>query len=1028
MNTLWGALSVGLRCGLIWGGLFVGGFAAGVQAPPVPPGAYSFKGYGVDQGLSNLSIRAMTQDAKGFIWVGTEDGLFRLEGGRMRRFGPEEGLSDSAVDYGALSPTAEGGLWVGTQKGNVYWDGRRFSMPSEWGIQGFDQMPGLPLSQGGMIIRNAENRRFLFTGRGTPRELVGLPLVLGLVAGWRSPDGQELMVIIGTTLWTQAGQGWISRDLTGQARGAIQSMLKDRRGRIWIRSSRGLIRLASADGPIQDLSDRAILAKLDGCYLAEDGLGRIWTNTPGNLVWFDDDSAGQLGEEEGLPQGGANVLWIDREGSLGVGGDGVHRLLGRFLWNGYTRRQRLPGHVVWSLARSQDGLLWAGTSNGLAYGDAKGWHVLPETTQRNFGCMAEDGSGKLWFAPSIDEGESSRLFVRQVGHPGVESVVIGGLKPGDPIRALAWDPRGFFWMGAGPNLCRLVAKEGQWTAQREPIPTWPVDEVGIQAIAVGREGDVWVAATEGLAHWDGSVWRTLGKADGFADPTLISVTDLGQRTAWMALANTKGLFRVGLRGGKLVILEAFREPHPLATQAITSLKVDPSGALWMGTSLGVRRWDGQHLESFGRDWGLPGVDCAQNALWVDPDGDVWVGLSVGIAHCDTQANLGALRAIPSDITAITDGRGQAYLPGSPFHVPWRWRTLSFSITSLSYLNESRIQRQVRLVGFEDEWREVEGREVRYTRLPAGAFSFEVRSGRENGTWGPIARQPFHIQTPWWQTLWFYALVAGASGGALLMGFRIRERILMSRMVELEAQVHERTWDLEEANKALEVASMVDPLTGLKNRRFLRLAMPEAEARSVRAHRQSQEGIVRGEDLLFFMVDLDHFKEVNDVHGHAAGDAVLHQVAEVLRATCRESDTVVRWGGEEFLIMAAGADRLAAGVIAENICNQFRTIPFHLPDGTTLQKTCSVGFAAFPLLPGYPTAHPWESAVEVADQCLYAAKKSGRDGWVGVFRGDLDISDALQERLPGDVPGLVKEGALTLQCSFPNPDALTWVGS
>jgi diguanylate cyclase (GGDEF)-like protein len=224
---------------------------------------------------------------------------------------------------------------------------------------------------------------------------------------------------------------------------------------------------------------------------------------------------------------------------------------------------------------------------------------------------------------------------------------------------------------------------------------------------------------------------------------------------------------------------------------------------------------------------------------------------------------------------------------------------------------------------------------------------------------------------------------------------------------------------------LEKASMVDPLTGLRNRRFLRLAMPELEARSIRAYHRAQTFSPKGADLIFLMVDLDHFKRVNDTYGHPAGDAVLNQVASLLRSVCREGDSVVRWGGEEFLVVGAGGDRSAAEIMAQNIVKKIRSHAFELGDGRTIQATCSVGYSAFPLVPGDPGLIPWEGAVEVADQCLYAVKKTGRDGWLGVYRGDLEVPDALREGFPRNLPELVALGLLTLRTSLPLDRPIHW---
>ncbi|MCR6651321.1 MAG: GGDEF domain-containing protein [Cellvibrionaceae bacterium] len=113
----------------------------------------------------------------------------------------------------------------------------------------------------------------------------------------------------------------------------------------------------------------------------------------------------------------------------------------------------------------------------------------------------------------------------------------------------------------------------------------------------------------------------------------------------------------------------------------------------------------------------------------------------------------------------------------------------------------------------------------------------------------------------------------------------------------------------------------DPLTGLSNRRYLQKLMPADVAKVQREydnkfpHRSPTKNSL---DLTFFLLDVDRFKSVNDIHGHAAGDNLLVQLAELLTQICRQSDCVVRWGGEEFLIVSRFADRDEAPFMAERI--------------------------------------------------------------------------------------------------------------
>ena len=215
---------------------------------------------------------------------------------------------------------------------------------------------------------------------------------------------------------------------------------------------------------------------------------------------------------------------------------------------------------------------------------------------------------------------------------------------------------------------------------------------------------------------------------------------------------------------------------------------------------------------------------------------------------------------------------------------------------------------------------------------------------------------------------------------LLYGIhRIRLRKVQRRGIDLEALIEARTVELLAAYKQLEEASLTDALTGLRNRRFIQQTIGADVATVLRTHTHgaSPQG---GADLVFLMLDLDHFKHINDTYGHAAGDTVLVQVANILRRLLREADHVARWGGEEFLIVARFIDRRRAPELAEKIRAAVAAHIFALPDGSGVQRTCSIGFAAFPFL-GAQKQGSWEAAVDVADAGLYRAKREGRNRWV-----------------------------------------------
>jgi diguanylate cyclase (GGDEF)-like protein len=169
-------------------------------------------------------------------------------------------------------------------------------------------------------------------------------------------------------------------------------------------------------------------------------------------------------------------------------------------------------------------------------------------------------------------------------------------------------------------------------------------------------------------------------------------------------------------------------------------------------------------------------------------------------------------------------------------------------------------------------------------------------------------------------------------------------------------------ELRRRNQELDRISRIDALTGLFNRRHLDDQLAVAGGRALR----------QGDDLAVIMVDVDHFKRVNDIEGHAAGDDVLKEVSRRLLSGVRVEDVVGRWGGEEFMVMCGRADRLGVGVLAERLRALVEGSQFRIKEtNKRLDVTASLGVAFG------GGDHP-ESVVRRADEALYAAKEAGRN--------------------------------------------------
>jgi diguanylate cyclase (GGDEF)-like protein len=219
---------------------------------------------------------------------------------------------------------------------------------------------------------------------------------------------------------------------------------------------------------------------------------------------------------------------------------------------------------------------------------------------------------------------------------------------------------------------------------------------------------------------------------------------------------------------------------------------------------------------------------------------------------------------------------------------------------------------------------------------------------------------------------------------------------------LYRKVRRANAELEDMNRQLKRQGALDPLTQLYNRRHFQ----EVMERTGDERRSTGAGTVGA----LFLLDLDHFKSVNDEHGHAAGDAVLRSVAHKLRLALRETDMIVRWGGEEFLAFLPDVARDGLDDVARRILGGIAA-PSAEEGGAAVPVSVSVGFAPFPLAVG-GVSLTWEQAVGLADQALYLAKAHGRNRAYGV-RGVPDAAQVSIDAIERDLEQAGRAGWVDL---------------
>jgi len=286
----------------------------------------------------------------------------------------------------------------------------------------------------------------------------------------------------------------------------------------------------------------------------------------------------------------------------------------------------------------------------------------------------------------------------------------------------------------------------------------------------------------------------------------------------------------------------------------------------------------------------------------------------------------------------------------------------------------------RLLGFDTEWREAgKERDVIYKQLAPGNYEFDFEHAENAGLKGSVVESiPITVIAPYWLTGWFRSLCAIFLMIVILALHKLRVRFLVKKLQETasraRAELSLAAKVADHAQEALKEQALRDSLTGLWNRKAI-FAMLEREV--YRAQRDQSP-------ITVLMIDMDHFKKINDTHGHLTGDEVLREAANRLTEVMRPYDFAGRYGGEEFLVVLPSCSPHNGLQRAED----FRRVIAGLPVSTgvgPLAVTCSLGVAA------YDGSMPLEDLIHRADEALYRAKRKGRNCVCGASSKRLPVA-------------------------------------
>ncbi len=773
--------------------------------------------YALGDGLPNLAITDLAQDASGRIWVLSHAGVSVYDG---RTFTPVDAAGLPAEELGALEIDDQGGIWTVTR-----WNG-----PHVYRLDGESWRP-LPAPAAG----------------GPARGLTSLAVLPG--------SGTVAVGSVRRGLWLWDGAAWTHHDLAGgvpdagvhalaawgdaiavgtatglclvEGRAVRGSRLDCRFGEREPRLSEPILGLATAGAtPGLWIFAATWLGHLEGDRLRVSAAGVRLPRLPRSRGSLLVDAVGgvyfgieqqlffaapehrrvvPIGLREGLATNGVTSLLLDRESNVWVASlRGLSKIESRRFLT-FDRDAGLLEDEVTAVIEPTPGELILGHNRGLSFFDGESVETLrfarnPDTAIDAFRVMdmALDQDGTVWIAAH------RKGLLRLAAERALET------RLPEPVYSVELDSEGRLWAcsfdglftappGARDRLTRIEHGQG--------------DLGGLRWLTAGAAGQLYVSTARGLLWTDGETWR-LARGPSTEADILYGLLATASGEIWVG--TRAGLYRLDQEALVEVADGELRIDQPVYT-----IVEDRRGRTWFGTGDGVRIWDGRELRHLSVRHGLAGWETNRGAGWVDHAGRVWIGTDQGVSMYQ-EAYDGRREVAPRvEIRALeVDGRDPisgADLTARRIDLGHRQNTLMFQVDTVSFSSEERVLYRYRLDGFEAEWQgpgALPTAGIRYTNLSPGSYLFRIAGGWERGAWsGEATSATIVIARPFWRQPWFHLLaaVAVAALGFAIHGYRTRNirahNLELSaagdRLREVLAEREELIDDLEAKNVELE---------------------------------------------------------------------------------------------------------------------------------------------------------------------------------------------------------------------------------